>query len=65
MVAVRDDDHVVALYKKHNCWGAVAKGVTRAAVSWAQHRAIKEPLRRVVKNPALAERVGPGEAFSI
>ena len=25
MVAVRDDDHVIALYKKHNCWGAVAK----------------------------------------
>ena len=25
MVAVRDDDHVIALYRKHNCWGAVAK----------------------------------------
>lgn len=23
--AVRDDDHVLAIFKQHNCWGAVAK----------------------------------------
>jgi len=25
MLAVRDDDHVIALYRRHGCWGAVAK----------------------------------------
>jgi hypothetical protein len=23
--AVRDDDHVLAIFKQHNCWGAIAK----------------------------------------
>ena len=23
--AVRDDDHVLAVFKQHNCWGAIAK----------------------------------------
>jgi hypothetical protein len=25
MMAVRDDDHVIALFRRHGCWGAVAK----------------------------------------
>jgi len=25
MLAVRDDDHVIALFQEHGCWGAVAK----------------------------------------
>lgn len=25
MMAVRDDDHVIALFQQHGCWGAVAK----------------------------------------
>lgn len=25
MTAVRDDDHLLALYRRHGCWGAVAK----------------------------------------
>jgi len=25
VTAVRDDDHLLALYRKHGCWGAVAK----------------------------------------
>lgn len=44
---------------------AVASGVTRAALAWAAHRSIKEPLRASVKNPALAAKVGPGMDFSV
>ncbi len=25
LMAVRDDDHVIAIFKQHDCWGAVAK----------------------------------------
>ena len=25
LMAVRDDDHVIALFRRHGCWGAVAK----------------------------------------
>src|SRR6187402_3866362 len=45
--AVRDDDHVLALYKENGCWGALAK----SNYSGLRHRA---PVYRTLRELALS-----------
>lgn len=45
--AVRDDDHVIALYRQHGCWGAVAKS------NFPTLR-FREPIHRTLRELALS-----------
>jgi hypothetical protein len=45
--AVRDDDHVLAIYRRHNCYGAVAKS------NFAGLR-FREPIYRTIRELALS-----------
>ncbi|MGE5314323.1 MAG: hypothetical protein ACM3Q4_06495 [Acidobacteriota bacterium] len=47
LLAVRDDDHVLAMYKKYGCWGAVAKS------NFAGLR-FREPIYRTLRELALS-----------
>jgi hypothetical protein len=46
MRAVRDDDHVIALFRRHGCWGAVAK----SNFTGLRYR---EPIHRTLRELAL------------
>jgi hypothetical protein len=45
--AVRDDDHVLAVFKQHNCWGAIAKS------NFAGLR-FREPVYRTLRELAMS-----------
>jgi hypothetical protein len=45
--AVRDDDHVLAIFKQHNCWGAIAKS------NYAGLR-FREPVYRTLRELAMS-----------
>ena len=44
---------------------AVNDGLRAFTGGWAIHKTIKTPARVLVKNPYIAEKVGPGERFSL
>lgn len=45
--------------------GAVQGGVQQAGIGWAIHQSVKVPAAELIKDPVLAERVGPGGKFSL
>jgi hypothetical protein len=45
--SVRDDDHVLAIFKQHNCWGAIAKS------NYAGLR-FREPVYRTLRELAMS-----------
>ena len=47
MQAVRDDDHVIAVFKKNGCWGAIAKS------NFAGLR-FREPIHRTIRELVLS-----------
>lgn len=44
---------------------AVNEGLRAFTGGWAIHKTIKTPARALVKNPFIAEKVGPGKRFSL
>jgi len=45
--------------------GAVQGGMQQAGIGWAIHQSVKIPAAQLVKDPVLAEKVGPGGKFSL
>lgn len=44
---------------------ALNDGIRAFTGGWAIHKTVKTPARALVKNPLIAEKVGPGDSFSL